>query len=362
MPIAGNNNEMQIQMLRSKAQQVYEYMVTASESDWQRNMYNWDWKPGVGLMAAWSYYQAVKQPHIKDYLWRWMRDNKHKAAQLRVINSTAPYAALTELLREEPSAEWLRLATEHGNWLMLEAPRTAKGGFEHTVTEGDTFAEQVWADTIVVGALYLARLASLIGNRQMAQEAIDQVAVHLRLLQDAATGVLYHGYDGQRDNHMSAAFWGRANAWVTFGVPEIVAEVRELVDIPDEIEERYVRLVQGLIRLQTANGMWHTVMNRPDFYLETSATAGIAYGFLVALRQGLVKDEDLRQSMKESTRRSLHAVMIHVDVYGAVQGVSGGTPVMPSVEAYNDVIITPTPYGQALALMLFSELLRYSPY
>ncbi|MDF2925806.1 MAG: glycosyl hydrolase [Paenibacillaceae bacterium] len=345
-----------------KAQQVYDHMTTAPPDDGQRTMDAWDWKPGVGLMAVWSYYQATGRAEAREYVKSWIQDHKHKAAQLRTINSTAPFTVLAELLRHMPEAdealEWGRLAHEHGQWLMQEAPRTSLGGFEHTVTEGVLFQQQLWADTLVVGTLFLARMASLRGDAEMARESVRQVVVHLRLLQDPETGVLFHGYDCLHGNHMSAALWGRANAWVTFGVPEIVGEVRHLTDIPDEIGERYERLVKGLLRFQTTNGMWHTVVNRPDFYLETSASAGIAYGFLTALRVGIIPEGDLRKRMKEAVRKSLHAVMILVDVYGAVHGVSGGTPVLPSIEAYNAVKITPTPYGQALTLMLLSEVLR----
>lgn len=350
---------MDNQQLLAKAQQIYHYMVTAPESDWQRNMYNWDWKPGVGLIAAVKYGQATGNPEVRDYLWRWMRDNRHKAAELRVMNSTAPFAALTELLRELPDAEggWMELAQEHGRWLMEEAPRTSQGGFEHTVTEGVDFPEQMWADTLVVGGLFLARLASLTGDRTMAEEAVRQAEIHLRLLQDETTGVLFHGYDGRRGDHMSAARWGRANAWVAFGVPEIVHEVRGLAEVPAEVERRYTRLLEGLLRFQTPNGMWHTVLDRDDFYLETSATAGIGYGLLLALKHGLAPDAALRAKLEAAVRKAAQAVLIHVDVYGAVHGVSGGTPVMPTVEAYNEVKITPTPYGQALALLLASELL-----
>ncbi|WP_079914524.1 glycoside hydrolase family 105 protein [Paenibacillus sp. 32352] len=351
---------MNREKLLGKAEQVYEYMVTAPESDWQRSMYNWDWKPGVGLIAAVKYYEATGLETVREYLWRWMRDNRHKAAQQRVINSTAPFAALTELLRQEPeaAAEWMPLVQEHGDWLMHEAPRTKEGGFEHTVTEGVDFPGQLWADTLVVGALFLARLASLTGDAVMAKEAVKQVLVHLQLLQDETTGVLFHGFDGVNRNHMSAARWGRANAWVAFGVPEIVAHVKHLAKIPAEVYERYTALLRGLVRYQTANGMWHTVLDRPDFYLETSAAAGIAYGFQLALRTGMIEDSVLQAELRQAVEKAAEAVMIHVDVYGAVHGVSGGTPVMPTVEAYNEVKITPTPYGQALALMLICELLE----
>ncbi|MEK3719843.1 hypothetical protein [Paenibacillus sp. FSL H8-0034] len=55
---------MDTQKLLDKAQQVYAYMVTAPENDWQRNMGNWDWKPGVGLIAAVAYGEATGSDEV----------------------------------------------------------------------------------------------------------------------------------------------------------------------------------------------------------------------------------------------------------------------------------------------------------
>ncbi|BBH19398.1 hypothetical protein Back11_07430 [Paenibacillus baekrokdamisoli] len=43
---------------------------------------------------------------------------------------------------------------------------------------------------------------------------------------------------------------------------------------------------------------------------------------------------------------------------GAVDGVSGGTPVLASIEAYNEVPVFPTLYGQGLTLLLLTEVIN----
>ena len=47
--------------------------------------------------------------------------------------------------------------------------------------------------------------------------------------------------------------------------------------------------------------------------------------------------------------------MINPD--GAVQGVSGGTPIMPSIDAYGKLTRYPTLYGQGLTLLMLSEFM-----
>lgn len=134
---------------------------------------------------------------------------------------------------------------------MLEtAPRTREGALEHTVTEAVDFPEQVWADTVYMAVLFLARLAGLTGDRGLAEAALQQTLLHLRLLQDQATGLLFHGWNCRDGSHMSAARWARANAWITLAVPGIVAETGRVVTVPEELSSRYRTLASALRQVQ----------------------------------------------------------------------------------------------------------------
>ena len=54
---------------------------------------------------------------------------------------------------------------------------------------------------------------------------------------------------------------------------------------------------------------------------------------------------------------TLKQLLDSIDENGNVGGVSGGTPVLPTEEAYNAFEIRPTQYGQGLALFLLNEYL-----
>ncbi|MNC55419.1 Unsaturated rhamnogalacturonyl hydrolase YesR [compost metagenome] len=151
---------------------------------------------------------------------------------------------------------------------------------------------------------------------------------------------------------MSAARWTRANAWIAVGTPMILKETGGIVPEEADIVRRYKRMMQGLLAYQQENGLWNTVMDRADFYPETSGSAGIAAGLLKAWRMGLLGDEVL-----EPTRRALQGVLANIGEDGTVLSVSGGTPVMPTVEAYNEIPCFPTLYGQGLTLILLAEAL-----
>ncbi|WP_273387003.1 glycoside hydrolase family 88 protein [Cohnella zeiphila] len=90
---------------------------------------------------------------------------------------------------------------------------------------------------------------------------------------------MFHSWNsGSRDNHMSSAYWTRANAWVVLAAPWIACEVAGMADIPGNLIHRYKQLAKAMHGYQGENGLWPTVVNHPHFYAETFGSAGIAAG------------------------------------------------------------------------------------
>ncbi|MCJ8014749.1 glycoside hydrolase family 88 protein [Paenibacillus sp. KQZ6P-2] len=351
--------------LVTAADRVYHYlMFSGPESwgshrwaDWAMNRDRWDWNPGVGLIAAADYGSFGGSQWVLRDVEAWVERNLGGSEQVKVVNSLAPFAVFPLLYRLTGKRFYADKAEEIALWLVKQAPRTREGAFEHTVTENASFSEQVWADTVFMAVLFLARTARLTGNKELADEAMKQTLLHLQALQDDETGLLFHGWNSATGDWMSAARWNRANAWNAVGVPMIVEEASELcgdVEMLGELRERYLRLAEALVHCQNESGLWPTVLDRAGFYEETSGSAGIACGLYKAARAGWIPAE----MATASADRTVAAVLAQVRGDGAVLGVSGGTPVLATVEAYDEVPTFPTLYGQGLVLLLFSEKLR----
>lgn len=336
---------------------IYRYMIDNHQSKWGMDINHWDWVPGVGVISILDYGEKTGQEDAIHYVQSWVEQNKHMADNQKVINAMAPFAIFPSLYRRT-GQEWLLVKSkEIAQWMLNEAPRTRERALEHTVTEAVEFREQVWADTVYMAVLFLARLAKLTGNKRLAEEALEQVILHLQLLQDTNTGLLYHGWNCEAGNHLSAVHWARANAWIVMSVPEIMTEISGLIAIPSELLERYRSLAAALRSCQASDGLWHTVLDRVDTYKETSASAGIACGFIRGVNAGI-----LDASYLESAERTLPSVLSLINLFGEVAGVSGGTPIMPSVDAYNRIPIYPTLYGQGLTLQLLTEIQMLNGY
>jgi len=56
-----------------------------------------------------------------------------------------------------------------------------------------------------------------------------------------------------------------------------------------------------------------------------------------------------------SAHKAMEGVISQITPEGAVEGVSGGTPIMPTIDAYGQLTRYPTLYGQGLTLLMLSE-------
>ncbi len=350
--------------IQQAADRVYAYMIAGhsvesealrsavdvNPSNWGLTIDDWDWNPGVGVNCISAYYNASKRQDVLEYLVNWVQRNKQKARKFQHVNVMTPFAIFPEMYRRTEDRYFLDTAVDYANWIVKNSLRTLTGAFQH----GAGLTEEIWADTIFMVVLFLARLSRQLGDRVLAEEAAKQLLLHLQLLQDAETGVLFHGYQCQERHHKSAGRWTRGNAWITVATPMIITEIQTLVDIPAEIRERYQRMVAGLVSYQAENGLWHTIMDRPEFYQESSGSAGIACGILKAIRMGVIAP-----SYYPVVEKTVSGLMGKITPEGEVLGVSGGTPILDTIEGYNQLSCYPTMYGQGLTLMCLSEYMSY---
>jgi unsaturated rhamnogalacturonyl hydrolase len=353
---------MNLSLAQEKASKVYEYMkrgnaglvretanaVDHDPASWGMDINDWDWNAGVGMTAISDYFAITQNPEILRYITSWVAKNKHQCAKRDFVNNLTPLAIYPDMYLRTKEPYYRETAVEYADWLMESAGRSKDGVFYH----GASVSGEVWADTVFMALIFLSRTAKLTANAKMAGQVFKQLLSHLQLLQDEETGILYHGYHCVEDHHMSGALWTRGNSWVVIGAPMIVDTIRDLVDVPKEINARYKKLVEGILKYQAGNGLWHTVMNRPDFYQETSGSAGNAGGIMKAVRLQMLEPGTMASAL-----RAMDGVITKINAEGAVEGVSGGTPIMPTIDAYGKLTCYPTLYGQGLTLLMFSEYL-----
>lgn len=308
-------------------------VIYGGDSEWAMNINHFDWVPGVGLYGLYAAYEATKEEKYLNFLTDWTDKFLLKAYDMKTVNSTAPLLTVRKLYGITGNEDYLRVCRDLADELITKAPLTEYGGLEHTVTEKvEGFNNQIWADTLFMAGLFLLEMQ----EKKYVDFALRQFLVHHKYL-SASDGLYYHGFNGS--GHMSAVKWGRANAWILYGSAALLEKMK-----CGEIEEFLVKHAEALRRVRRDDGGFGTVLDEVKSYTELSATAGIIAGIKKAVSIGV-----LDKSFDEMCDTAI--IEKNINQRGELMNVSTGTPIMPDKAAYMSIPITPTLYGQGLAIL-----------
>jgi unsaturated rhamnogalacturonyl hydrolase len=312
----------------------------------------WEWPQGVGLYGLLRYYQWDKRPEILHDLEGWFRRRRAEGLPEKNINTMAPMLTLAHLYETTRNPADLELCKEWVAWAVERLPRTTENGFQHVTTDFPNKG-QLWADTLFMTVLFVAKMGVLLQRQDYVEESIRQFLLHIKYLHDRKTGLWYHGWNFIGRHNFAEALWGRGNCWFTAGVVDYL----ELVNLSEGVKNHLIATlsaqVDALAQLQESDGMWHTLLDDPRSYLESSATAGFGYGILKGVRLGYLDGKYYTVG-----RKAVAAVCGRIDQDGTVRDVSYGTPMGLDLDSYRKIPQCPMAYGQALTLLLLTEAVR----
>lgn len=330
----------------------------------------WEWTHGIGLYGIWRYFILTRDAAVKDRVLSWF--DKRLASGVQVdknINTMSPMLTLACLYEETGNQRYLPILAEWSEWAMHSASRTEHDGLQHDTYQGPS-PQQLWDDTLMMTVMPLAKVGILLNKPAYLEECRAQFLLHSKYLFDTATGAFFHGWTFRGNHNFARARWGRGNSWFTIVIPDFI----ELLDAAnpnvggwtevDPVRRHLLETLEAqldfLAKVQDqASGLWHTLLDHDDdgSYLESSATAGFAYGILKTVRLGLCPSAKLERYCKMA-EAAIQGVVSHIDAGGELQKTSFGTAMGSDLDFYRNVPITPMPYGQAMAIMALGEYLQ----
>lgn len=225
---------------------------------------------------------------------------------------------LLELHRRTGDAQFLeaarRLATLNAGF-----PKGPHGARYH---RGDTpgWRWQMWVDCMDVDGPFLAALAQATGESGYFDQAVEELLGYARTLQ-GARGLLFHGFE--RDCGQNGELWARGQGWALMGLVDTLSVLPREHPGWRELHQRLVALVDALAATQDESGLWHTVVDHPDTYLESTLAAMTAY----ALREGFTHqllDAGAHGPIEARARAAMHR---EIAPDGALRRVSDATPI-----------------------------------
>lgn len=138
-------------------------------------------------------------------------------------------------------------------------------------------AVSLWTDDFYMGISFLAQMGRLTGENRYWDDAVKQVVQGSARLFDDAMGLYDHGWSANTDGYDPRFYWARANGWAALAMTELLAELPPGYPGRDRVLHYYRQLLRSLVELQDPSGLWHNVLDRPQTYLETSASSMFVY-------------------------------------------------------------------------------------
>jgi unsaturated rhamnogalacturonyl hydrolase len=313
--------------------------------------FTWDWPCGVAFYGICKAWEGTRKDEYIDFLVKWVDEYLEIGLPPFTVNAVSMGHTMITLHEATGDDKYLEIAVKKAEYLRNEAVRFGEGVFQHTVSTNNDFPEQAWADTLFMAAYFLLRMGVKLGNDEYIEDGLNQYYWHEEFLQDETTNLFYHGWDNIRQSHMSGMFWARGNAWAALTMAEALKLINYLYPMFMRIDGSLRDQLSALVRLQSEEGLWHTVLTEPDSYLETSASAGIAAGLVIY-------GHPLHQKY---VAKAFKGICDNIAADGTVKNVSAGTAVMKDIEGYKQVPRKRIQgWGQGLTLAFLTALLKYN--
>ncbi|KAG4435426.1 hypothetical protein IFR05_009100 [Cadophora sp. M221] len=323
---------------------------------------DWEWTHGVGLYGLYKYHTLTSSPSTLKIIQDWFANRFAAGGTTKNINTMAAFLTLAYLYEETGEKTYLPWLDAWAEWAMYDLERTEYGGMQH-ITYLTPNTQQLWDDTLMMTVLPLAKIGKVLNRPHYVEEAKRQFLIHIKYLFDSTSGLWFHGWqfdessEGGVGHNFARARWARGNSWITIVIPEFI----ELLDLAatDPLRIHLIDTLEAqcraLKKYQDKSGLWRTLIDVSDegSYLESSATAGFAYGILKAVRKKYISAE-----YEEVALRAVKAVLGQIDERGELLNTSFGTGMGDSLQFYKDIKRTSMPYGQAMAIMCLGEFLR----
>jgi rhamnogalacturonyl hydrolase YesR len=193
------------------------------------------------------------------------------------------------------------------NWIRVTAPRNAEGVLYHTF-----HAPQMWSDGFNGAPPFLAAMGCY-------DEALAQIEGYKQRLWNPEKKLLAHIWDDEKRQFVDGNFWGGGNGWAAAGLARVIRSLPCERGHDREHLAAFAReIVDGCLRRQRADGLFHDVVDQPATFVETNLAQMLAFAIFEGVAGGW-----LPASYRTHAERMRAAAREKMDAYGYVQGVCG---------------------------------------
>ncbi len=227
-----------------------------------------------------------------------------------VTDPAAIGEALIEAAKCTNSEYLTEAARKLYEYLKMKAPRTEDGVLHHF--DGEWGKEQIWVDAYYMAPPFLCKYGDV-------AEAMKQIKGFRKYLYDNDKKLLSHIWHDGKKEFGRADHWGVGNGWALSGLTRVIGMLGSEHQEEKAYLVTYVKdLLDGCLKFQREDGLFHDVLDNPDSFVETNVGQMAAYSIYRGVKAGYLEHFYL-----EFADKARAAAYNKVDAYGFVRGVCG---------------------------------------
>jgi unsaturated rhamnogalacturonyl hydrolase len=276
-----------------------------------------DWGQSLAMYGLLRGLSADDNPKVRAYLRRWLAFHLAEQVPVHYFCGSWSFALLyPDVIREFPEfrMQLEETALRIYEFMRDKALRNGEGFLLHNID-----LPHIYIDTVYYSSALLAKIGPFLGV-DWEDEAVKQIVLHLNRLQDGDKPFFIHceeNHGGKR----SEGSWARGNGWVMMTLAEILPLLDKKSVRYKNLLIIFQQLASEIVKLQTKNGLWRTILDDKTSYEEVSASAMFLFAFVRARKMGLIGHVEHINHIEKATR----TLITSVDKSGRVLGVSEGT-------------------------------------
>ncbi len=184
--------------------------------------------------------------------------------------------------------------------------------FQDPRPDGLTRYTRFWNDDMyMVGALQ-ARAHRCLREPIYAERGANHLLAYLERLQ-RRDGLIQHYPD-------TPVIWGRGCGWAAAGLTEVLMTLPRYTPKRAPLLKAYRKLVDALVKHQSADGMWRQIVDDPKAWPESSATGMFVFALATGVRERWISSEPY----ETAARRGWQALLNFIDPAGRVLETARG--------------------------------------
>ena len=210
----------------------------------------------------------------------------------------------------------------------------------------------IWADDLYMSVPFLVRMGKMTGDNKYYDEAIKQILLFTKYLWDHEDKLYHHGWFSD-NNTASVAYWGRANGWIAMAQVELLKYLPLTYPKRQQIIDNLNRQLINVSHFQSADGLWHQLLDKEDSFLEVSSTAMFTYAIAYAVNQGFLPQRYFTVALL-----GWKGICDHSD-NGKIYDICMGTGIKNDLNYYYTRPTRPNDVGFGAVIFAGLEILKY---